>query len=292
MSVEYVIPLFPWVPRLSGNTVKVAIKLAEGILHTHKARELGVELGTVARSYARLAKEAGVSRGTALKAGRELENVKLFEVRHPGGVNARGRGRGGYGVVNTFKALYAPCVRKDAATANGAERAPFVGANGANFDDQTVQDLNTDPGTDDPVKDPVGDRKSAPPTDVPPSSGYTGADRARACEPPRPKMAKARPPVFFQGTRGRPLQPFLAAEFIGQLMHRYGITEAAAMERLREWCARVDRDHVDDALKDANPDPVPWWRRRFTEWLQSCSSASPPVHDIDIDQIFAEERVR
>jgi hypothetical protein len=240
--VEYIIPLLAWFQRLSGNTFKVAAKLADGILHTQEARKRGVELGTVKRSYERLALEVGVSRGTALKAGRELAAVGLFEVRHPSGVNVHGHGRGGYKVVNTFKALYAPCVRKDTADTNGADSAPFDRANGASFDGnganfgaQTVQDLNAkDPVQRDPVHDPVDDRESAPPIDVPPPWGVHGRDRARAT--PRPAMAKSTPSVFFVGTRGRPLQRFLADQFIPRVMRVRGCNALEAQTWLQQWC--------------------------------------------------------
>jgi hypothetical protein len=278
VSVEYIIPLLPWLQRLSGNTFKVAVRLADLMLHTKKARERRVELGTVARSYARLADETDLSRGTVLKAGRELEEVGLFEVRRPGGVNAQGHGRGGYKVVNTFKALYAPCVRKETTAANDTEPAPYgretvqdARANGANYDDQTVQDLHTDPVKEDPVKDPVGDRGSVPPIDVPPSSGI----HPRAREIPRPKMAKPTRSVFFVGTRGRPLQRFLAEQFIPHVMRVRGCNELETQAWLLKWCEFVDLDHLDDEADSREPDPANWWRRRFKEWLTRQQSATP-----------------
>jgi len=133
---------------------------------------------------------------------------------------------------------------------------------------------NFAPGVHDREPDPkIVDPSYARSVDVPPTGGVHGRDRARAT--PRPAMAKSTPSVFFVGTRGRPLQRFLAEQFIATVTRARGCNELEAQAWLQQWCEFTDVDHIDDEADLAESDPIKWWRRRFDTWLKRRPSAAP-----------------
>ena len=94
----------------------------------------------------------------------------LSKSLYRGGLNARGRGRGGAGRVNTFRMLWQPKLPKKRSTPNGEQDSSFTAKtvpepmnNGAETCPTTVSDVHPISTTSRPRRDPRGERPATSP---------------------------------------------------------------------------------------------------------------------------------
>src|SRR5262245_1985759 len=126
MAWQYMFPLLTM--GLKPAEFAVAMQLAN-VMPEKSDDKKGAVKGEVQMFYEVLAEKCSVQRSTVIEAVRRLEkDHKLIEVIHTGGLNAKGHGRGGFKVPNTFRAKWEPKEQsqEESRTGKGPKNGPFT----------------------------------------------------------------------------------------------------------------------------------------------------------------------